>query len=32
MQNDKLPWDWNMAKSDRIWHDPCEESYYYANK
>ncbi|MBQ4485752.1 MAG: methyltransferase domain-containing protein [Oscillospiraceae bacterium] len=32
MKNDKLPWDWNAAKNDRIWHEPCEESHYYAYK
>lgn len=34
--NEKIiPWDWNMVlegKAEGIWLDPCEESYYYANK
>ena len=26
------PWDWNMVEDKAFWLDPCEESYYYANK
>ena len=27
-----IPWDWNAVSDKSFWLDPCEESYYYANK
>lgn len=26
------PWDWNIVEDRSVWLDPCEESYYYAEK
>lgn len=30
-QNNK-PWDWSIAKDDKIWLTPCEESWFYSEK
>lgn len=29
---DYIPFDWNSIKDKKDWLDPCEESYYYAEK
>ncbi len=32
METKYIPFDWKMAGKDPIWLDPCEESYFYAEK
>ena len=27
-----IPWDWSVVSDRSVWLDPCEESYYYAEK
>jgi len=32
MSKDYIPFDWKAVEDKSSWLDPCEESYYYAEK
>lgn len=32
LKKEYIPFDWNAVDDKAFWLDPCEESYYYANK
>ena len=32
MHKDYIPFDWKAVEDKSAWLDPCEESYYYAEK